>query len=178
MTSTSKSLKPINLKDNTTPLENPNEKMNNNSGEDTKPKKLFRENNFGKKKLERNPVKRTQYSNSNYLPYSTQEVQKAINYFGYTCANYAYSSALRNYLGLLQKYKRGQLPRAPKYPNICEYQSENPKPYKRPAMYQGVGRTASPSFYNCSSAPPHEIIPEKEVTLLHEIPEEISVMIK
>jgi len=172
-TTTSTETSTVNLKDNTTPLK----------PKDSGPKKPFRATNFGKRKLERNQkTQRTNYSTNNYVPYSVNEVQKSINYFGSTCAMYSYASALRNYLWLLQKYKKGQLPRAPKYPNICEFQPENPKPYKRPAMYQGVGNTATPGSYLQEYIPPssHEIIvpEEKEVTLLHEIPEEICVMIK
>lgn len=166
----------VSLKDNTTSIKPIKPK-------DSEPKKPFRATNFGKRKLERNQkTQRTNYSTNNYVPYSVNEVQKSINYFGATCGMYSYASALRNYLGLLQKYKKGQLPRVPKYPNICEFQPENPKPYKRPAMYQGVGNTATPSSYSQEYVPPssHEIVvpEEKEVTLLHEIPEEICVMIK
>jgi hypothetical protein len=76
----------------------------------------------------------------------------------------------------------GYIPRAPKYPNFCDFQPDTPKPYKRPAMYQGIGTTASPGSY-CYSVKPinaHEIVvpEEKEVSLLHEIPEEICVIIK
>jgi hypothetical protein len=123
-----------------------------------------------------------QYSNSTYVPYSVSELEKQVKYFN-SCSYYEYASALNKYLELLRIYKRGSMQYPPKYPELCMYQPE-PKEYKRPAMYQGIGRTASvrtheffftPSkSYSKYKDPPVE----KKITILHEIPQEICITIK
>ena len=121
-------------------------------------------------------------SYSKYVPYSISELEKQVKYFN-SCAYYEYASALSRYLELLRIYKTGKMPHPPKYPDLCKYQSE-PKDYKRPAMYQGVGRTGSvrtnelACVTSKSSLKYEEPLIEKEITLMHEIPEEIGIMIK
>lgn len=78
---------------------------------------------------------------NNYVPYTTGEVEKNIRYFGSTCKEYEYSSALSKYLYLLRKYRMGNLRNAPKYPRFSDHQTRTSSEYKRPGRYQNVSGT-------------------------------------
>jgi hypothetical protein len=163
---------PVNVKDNTTPLKPANGQ--------------FKVSKFGRQRYwgSQNKEPRVQFSKTDYVPYSINDVKKSIRYFGSTCGYYHYANALTNYLNHLQQYKKGHLQRPPKYPDLCEFQPDPPKKYKRPAMYQGINSVASARTWPHSKTTvvpsEREVVKpvEKEVTLLHEVPEEIITLIK
>ena len=165
---------PINLKNNTTSL-------NTN----TEGKKQFNVSKFGRQQQSIQTKKpRLQFSDSDYIPYYENEIQRSIRYFSSTCGYYECARALENYLHHLRRYKKGHLQRPPKYPNLCALLPEPSNKYKRPAMYQGIGSVASPRTFVISQSTKipskYEIVKpiEKEPTLLHEVPEEIITIIK
>ena len=86
--------------------------------------------------------------NSDYIPYSENEIKKSINYYKFTYGFYNCADALEKYLYHLQRYKKGEYQRPPRYPNLYTLYPEPPKKYKRPVMYQGVSSTASSNYFN------------------------------
>jgi hypothetical protein len=120
-------------------------------------------------------------SYNKYIPYSISELEKQIKYFN-SCAYYEYASALNRYLELLNIYKSGKIQYYPKYPNLCNFQPE-PKEYKRPAIYQGIGRIKSGrkndlTYIISKSSKYEEPIFKNEITLNNKIPDEIGIIIK
>lgn len=166
----------MNLKDNTTSVKDNIKKQNNNLKKNM--------NRFKHKK-----------KFSNDIPYTVHEVEKSINYIGSTCGYYAYANALKKYLVLLRQYKSGHLRYPPRYPDLCDYQPDPPKTYKRPYMYQGVGKTPSPTLNLYAGhvnkvntvndttddvSLKYDITPDikKEKSILYDVPDEIITLIK
>ena len=163
---------PVNIKDNTTSVEK-GSTVNN-----FKVSKFMKRNTGFKMK-----EPQLQLSNTEYVPYSIKDVEKNIRYYSSTCGYYEYACVLKVYLQYLLRYKSGHLQKPPKYPDLCQYQPEQGK-YKRPSRYQNVSIVSySKSYYNTNYSLSEDTSKyiknknDKEKTLMHHVPDEITKMI-